>query len=61
MDRRLLKSLWHETHMQVLAQTACLGCLRALFEPQEPNNGVHSRRSWLASRRCRRWLIMLAR
>jgi hypothetical protein len=61
MDRRLLKSLWHETHIQVLAQTAWLGCLGALFEPQEPSNAVHSRRSWLASRRCRRWLIMLAR
>jgi len=61
MDRRLLKTLWHETHMQVLAQTACLGWLRALFEPQEPNNAVHSRRSWLALRRCRGWLIMLAR
>jgi hypothetical protein len=61
MDRRLLYSLWHEIHVQSRAQTACLGCLRALFAPQEPSNAVHSRRSWLASRRCRCWLIMLAR
>ena len=32
-----------------------------LSQPQEPSNAVHSSRSWLASRRCRRWLIMLAR
>ncbi len=32
------------------------------WEPhQDPNNAVHSNRSWLASRRCRRSVIMLAR